>query len=346
MRNEALKTLVSVIVLNWNGMKVLEECLRSLEKQTYSPIEVIVVDNGSTDQSVEMLGEKFQDRIKLLQNPTNLGFAGGNNVAIRMARGKYIALLNNDATADPVWVEEMVNLAEADPEVGMCASKIYSFDQPGILDSAGGLLIYRDGLSRGRGRMEKDLGQYDKVEEVLLPSGCACLYRRTMLDEIGLFDEDFFAYSDDTDLGFRGRIAGWKCMYVPSAVAYHRYSSTTGRYSPLKAYLAERNRIWVAVKHFPLPVLLLCPIYTFWRQMLHAYAVIAKLGVTGKFTQQYTLRILLLTVLKAYGSAIAGLPKMWRKRKIIQQFRKVPHKAFYHWLKTYGMSAKELALKE
>ena len=294
-----MKPLATVIVLNWDGVEILEECLKSLKVQTYSPLEVIVVDNGSTDQSVALVKDKFGDFVRLLQNPTNLGFAGGNNVGIRVANGHYIALLNNDATVDPHWVEELVKAAEANPQVGMFASKIYSFEEPGILDSAGGLLIYPDGLSRGRGRLERDLGQYDKMEEVLLPSGCACLYRRAMLDEIGLFDEDFFAYSDDTDLGLRGRIAGWKCLYVPTAVAYHRYSSTTGRYSPLKAFLAERNRFWVAVKNFPFSVLLLSPGYTLWRMLLHVYAAIAKRGVTGKFMKEYTFGTLLWITLKA-----------------------------------------------
>ncbi len=340
-----MKPLATVIVLNWNGEKILEECLQSLKAQTYSPLEVIVVDNGSSDHSVTLVKDKF-GFVRLLQNPTNLGFAAGNNVGIRAAHGDYIALLNNDATADPRWVEELVKAAEADPGVGMCASKIYSSEERGILDSAGGLLIYLDGLSRGRGRLEQDFGQYEKVEEVLLPSGCACLYRRAMLDDIGSFDEDFFAYSDDTDLGLRGRLAGWKCLYVPTAVAYHRYSSTTGRYSPLKAFLAERNRFWVAVKNFPLPLIMFSPMYTLWRLILHAYAVFANRGVTGKFTQQYTLGTLLLVILKAYMSATTGLPKMWRKRRLIQKTRKVPWWAMYAWLKVYRISAAELALKE
>lgn len=341
-----VKSLVSVIVVNWNGEKVISDCLESLQRQTYVPLELIVVDNGSTDQSVQMLQERFHNSIKLVENPTNLGFAGGNNVGIQISRGEYIALLNNDATADSRWVAELVKAAEANRQVGMCASKIYSMDETGVLDSAGGLLIYPDGLSRGRGRLERDLGQYEKVEEVLLPSGCACLYRREMLDQIGLFDEAFFAYSDDTDLGLRGRIAGWRCLYVPTAVAHHRYSASAGRYSPLKAFLAERNRIWVAVKNFPFSVLLVSPGYTLWRMLFHAYAVMAKRGVTGKFTEQYAFGTLLVIILKAYGSAIAGLPKMWQKRRAIQKTRKVDYRTIYNWLRTYRISAVELALKE
>jgi len=344
--NSKISPLASVIVVNWNGKAVIEDCLHSLSQQTYSSLEIIVVDNGSIDSSVALIREKYGDLVHLVQNQANLGFAGGNNVGIRVSRGKYILLLNNDATADPRWVEELVKVAESDPSIGMCASKIYSFDEPEILDSAGGLLIYRDGLSRGRGRLEHDQGQYDQVEEVLLPSGCACLYQRKMLDEIGLFDEDFFAYSDDTDLGLRGRIAGWRCLYVPTALAYHRYSASTGRYSPLKAYLAERNRIWVAIKNFPLIALFLSPVFTAWRLLLHAYALIIKRGVTGKFKEQHTIGALILSILNAYGSAIAGLPKMWMKRKEIQKYQRVSSRAIYSWFKLYRITASELAFKE
>lgn len=338
--------LASVIVVNWNGRNVIEDCLLSLCKQTYPALEIIVVDNGSVDDSTTLIEEKFGDRVCLIRNKTNLGFSGGNNVGIRSASGKYILLLNNDATAGPHWVEELVKIAETNPDIGMCASKIYSFDDPGILDSAGGLLIYRDGLSRGRGRLERDRGQYDRVEEVLLPSGCACLYRREMLDQVGLFDEDFFAYSDDTDLGLRGRIAGWKCVYVPTAIAYHRYSATAGRYSPLKAYLAERNRVWVVIKNFPLPVLLLSPLFTVWRLFLHVYAMMTKRGVTGKFSEQYSPWALILVIFKAYGSAIAGIPKMWTKRRDILSNRRVPCRTISSWLKNYRITASELAFKE
>jgi GT2 family glycosyltransferase len=182
-----LQSLVSVIIVNRQGKAVIEDCLLSLRRQIYCHLETIVVDNGSTDGSAALIEGKFGDFVHLIRNPTNPGFAGGNNVEMRIARGQYIALLNNDATVDPHWVEELVKAAESDPKNGMCASKIYFYDEPGILDSAGGLLIYRDGLSRGQVRLELDQGQYDAVEEVLLPSGCACLHRRAMLDEKGFF---------------------------------------------------------------------------------------------------------------------------------------------------------------
>jgi GT2 family glycosyltransferase len=338
--------LVTVLVVNWQGEAVIEECLGSLVRQAYSPLEILVVDNGSTDRSISMIRERFGDRVSLIENPTNLGFAAGNNVGLRVAKGKYVALLNNDAVADPLWVGEMVKRAEADPTIGMCASKIYSYDEPGILDSAGGLLIYPDGLSRGRGRLEEDRGQYDDAEETLMPSACACLYRREMFDAVGFFDEDFFAYSEDADLGLRGRLAGWRCVFVPRATVRHRYSASAGRYSPLKAFLAERNRIWVGVKNLPLSVLTLGPIYTFWRLLLHAYAVVAGRGASGKYAERYPAGSLVLIALKAYLSAMAGLPKMWGKRRKIQRSRKVSSGEIRRWLKRYRIGARELAFKE
>lgn len=178
---------VSVIIVNWNGRIHLEVCLDSLLKQTYPNFEIILVDNASTDDSVSFVRQKYYHpghKIQIIQNETNLGFAGGNNRGIRAAKDKYILLLNNDTEVHEKWIEELVNAAEKDSSIGMCASKILSFYNRNIIDVAGHLL-YRDGLNRGRGRLEEDHGQYDKMEEALFPSGCAALYRKKMLDKIG-----------------------------------------------------------------------------------------------------------------------------------------------------------------
>src|SRR3972149_8610335 len=243
--------LVSVIVLNWNGGGFLEECLNSLANQSYKRFEIIVVDNGSTDGSLELVKKKFSGSVKLIENGRNLGFSGGNNRGIEAAKGSYILLLNNDAVAEKKWIEELIISAEKYPKTGMCASKVLSYDNRNIIDNVGHL-IYRDGLNRGKGRLEEDRGQYDNEEEVFFPSGCAALYRKKMLDEIGLFDDEFFAYGDDTDIGIKGRLAGWKCLYVPSAIVFHRYSGSSNPYSELKAFYVERNRVWIAIKYFPL----------------------------------------------------------------------------------------------
>jgi len=337
--------LISVIVVNLNGKNYLGECLNSLGQQTLKDLEIMVVDNGSEDGSVEYVRANFGPEIRLVRNQRNEGFAGGNNRGIRMARGKYVALLNNDAVADRRWLEELMKAAEADPRVGMVASKIYLQGYEKVIDNVGHL-IYPDGLNRGRGRLEVDHGQFDQKEEVLFPSGCAALYRREMLEEIGPFDEDFFAYGDDTDIGLKGRLAGWKCLFVPTAVVHHRYSQSSGAYSPLKAFLVERNRVWIVVKYFPLPLLLKSPFYTLYRFLLQAYGALAGRGAAGKFAAQYSSWRLLKVLLRAYGSAIRGIPKMWRKRKDIQKFTRVPKSEIFDWFHRFGISAREIALKE
>jgi GT2 family glycosyltransferase len=337
--------LVSVIIVNWNGKIYLGECLKSLRNQTFLYFEVIVVDNGSTDGSLEYIQSHFPGFGRILRNQENVGFARGNNQGIRMAQGKYVVLLNNDAQAESNWLEELVKVAEEDQQVGMLASKIYLQGSARMIDNVGHL-IYRDGLNRGRGRLEVDQGQFDEKEEVLFPSGCAALYRREMLEEIGFFDEDFFAYGDDTDIGLKGRLAGWKCLYVPSAIVYHRYSQSSGSYSPLKAFYVERNRVWIAVKYFPASILLRSPFYTLWRFVLQGYGALAGRGAAGKFRQEYSGIHLLRILVQAYISAILGLPKMWKKRKKIKKLTRVNEKEILSWFKRFGISAREISLKE
>jgi len=337
--------LVSVIVVNWNGKAYLGECLNSLRHQAFLDFEVIVVDNGSTDGSVDYVESQFPELARILRNTKNTGFSRGNNQGIKAARGQYIALLNNDARADQDWLQELVKAAEEDGRAGMLASKIYLLGQSKVIDNVGHL-IFRDGLNRGRGRLEEDRGQYDKKEEALFPSGCAALYRREMLDEIGLFDEDFFAYGDDTDVGLKGRLAGWKCLYVPQAVVHHRYSQSSGSYSPLKAFYVERNRVWIAIKYFPLSLLLTSPFYTCWRLLLQGYGALTGRGAAGKFSQEYSCWKLLRILVKAYVSAIRGLPKMWKKRREMKKLTRVDKGEILSWFKRFGISAREISLKE
>ncbi len=337
--------LVSAIVVNWNGKEYLEECLQSLHAQTFSDFELILVDNGSTDGSIEHVQQDFPGWVRVLRNVRNEGFSGGNNRGIRAASGKYIVLLNNDAQADPRWLEELVRVAEENPRAGMLASKIYLQGGSNIIDNVGHL-IYRDGLNRGRGRLEVDRGQYERTEEVFFPSGCAALYRREMLEEVGLFDEDFFAYGDDTDLGLKGRLAGWKCLYVPKAVVHHRYSQSSGAYSALKAFYVERNRVWIAVKFFPLPLLLESPFFTFLRFALQGYGALAGRGAAGRFSEAYSPGQLLRVLWNAYWAAFQGLPKMWKKRREIKGRTRVSEAEIRSWFRRFGISAREISWKD
>ena len=344
-RTPASSPPVSVVLVNWNGKDCLKDCLESLRAQTFSSFEVILVDNGSTDGSVEWIQENFTDWVRVLRNARNEGFSGGNNRGIRAASGKYIVLLNNDAQADPLWLEELVKVAEENPRAGMLACKLYLQGDSKIIDNVGHL-IYRDGLNRGRGRLEPDRGQYETIEEVFFPSGCAALYRREMLEEVGLFDDDFFAYGDDTDLGFKGRLGGWKCLYVPKAVVHHRYSQSSGAYSPMKAFYVERNRVWIAVKFFPLPLLLESPFFTFLRFALQGYGALVGRGAAGKFSKAYSPGKLLQILLKAYLAAFRGLPGMWKKRGEIKRRTRVSESEIRTWFRRFGMSAREISWKD
>lgn len=338
--------LISVVVVNWNGLKFLDKCLTSLYNQSHKDFEVILVDNGSTDGSVQFIRSRYQ-QVKVLENKSNMGFAAANNQGIKAARGKYIALLNNDTEVDKNWLENLIKKADASPrDVGMWACKILSLHNPTIIDSVGGLLISRCGIAKGRGRNEEDKRQYDRDEDVFIPSACASMYRKEMLNDVGLFDEDFFAYCEDTDLGFRARLAGWKTYSVSDAIVYHHYSGTTGKYTPMKAYLVERNHLWVAFKNFPFSMLAALPFATLWRYVVQIYAIAAKKGAGSKYTEKFSKTSLFIALLKAYIDAIKGIPDTLRKRRSIQSKRKVSNKEIANWFKEYGLKIGELVFQE
>ena len=244
--------LVSLIVLNWNGKQYLETCLSSLLNQTYPNLEIIFVDNGSTDGSVEFVRQNYSTALNALiivEHDVNLGFAAGVNSGIAVSKGKYIATVNNDTEADPDWITELVNAMESDSGIGSCASKMLRFYDRIRIDSAG-TIVYQNGNAYDRGADEEDIGQYDHQEEVFGACAGAALYRRQMLDEIGLFDKDYFAYFEDVDLSFRMHLFGWRCMYVPTAIVYHMHSGTSKVASPFKIYHLERNKLWNMWKYY------------------------------------------------------------------------------------------------
>ena len=336
--------LISAVVLNWNGCHVLDNCLRSLYNQTYRPLEIIVVDNASTDGSVDFLREKFHS-VHLIRNDKNLGFGAGNNIGIRASQGRYIMMLNNDTRVDPNCVEELKRSIEKDERFGACASKILLESRPDIIDGVG-IVVCPDGLSFGRGRLQKR-ERYDEEEEIFFASDGACLYRREMLDDIGLYDEDFFAYADETDMGWRAQLAGWKCIYSPKAIVYHHHSTSSGgRVSFFKAFLVERNRIWVALKNFPVSLILLGQFYTLWRYAFQAYGALMGKGTAGRFTSDFSKAELVKILVRAYFSAARKFPLMLRKRRMIQQKKRIANRKVYRLIREFGISAREIALSE
>ncbi|MBX6772840.1 MAG: glycosyltransferase family 2 protein [Chloroflexi bacterium] len=337
--------MVSVVVVNWNGAPYLAECLASLRAQTLrAEMEVILVDNGSTDGSAEAAVREGL-LARLIRNETNRGFAAACNQGIRASRGDYIALLNNDAVADPAWLAELVRAMEADPRIGSCAAKVLSYDARGVIDCVGHV-VFADGLTRGRGRGQQDAGQFDRLEEVFCPSGSAALLRRAMLEDVGLFDEAFFAYCEDADLGFRARLRGWRCVYVPTAVAYHRFSASSGPFSAFKAFQVERNRLWLACKNLPAPLLLASPLHTMRRYAWQGYGALAGRGASGRFARERARGRLLWILAAAYLAALAGLPRVARQRAVIQARRTASTAEIRQALRAFGVSAREIALLE
>jgi GT2 family glycosyltransferase len=313
---------VSVVIVNWNRHDLLRACLLSLRQQSFRDFEIIVVDNGSTDASLELLRSEPFRGVRPILNPVNRGYCAGNNQGIGVARGEFIALLNNDAEAEPRWLEQLLGAIRSDKKIGMAASKILTWENRGIIDKVGHL-IYPDGQNRGRGTGEPDHGQYDRVEETAWPDGCAGLYRRSLFEQIGGFDEDFFAYADDAELGLRARIAGWRCLYVPTAVVYHHTGATLGRYSQERLFLIERNRLWLAAKLFPWSLLVLNPVYFALRVAATALAALNSRGELPRAASHLGAFGLIKCLLKAQWAALAGLPAMLRKRRAVNALRKL-----------------------
>jgi GT2 family glycosyltransferase len=298
-------TSVSVLILTWNGKRFLKECLDSLTAQTFRDFEIILVDNGSNDDSATYVRENYP-WVRLLELPENLGFSGGNNRGFAKCVGKYIVTLNNDTKAEPGFIEALVDAAESDKGAGMVAAKMLNFYEPGRIDSVG-VKITSNGLGCNIGVGEADRRQYDKPAEVFGPCAGAALYRRKMLDEVGFFDPDFFAYYEDVDLAWRGRLAGWRCVTAPRAVVYHVHSATSGKMSPFTVYQVHRNKWYVILKNWPITLILK--------------------NLAGIFACDLASFILALLRGRIVSAAMArmdflrDLPKLLKKRKVVQDMR-------------------------
>jgi GT2 family glycosyltransferase len=336
--------LVSAIVVNWNGGAMLRDALGSLLAQTWPALEVILVDNASTDGSADQAARCFGDRLTIIRNTKNEGFARANNRGFEAARGEWIFLLNSDAVCDPDAIAELMRFVADKANVGQLACRVVRADQPNFYDSAG-LLLYPDGVSRPRGWQEKDQGQYDRPEEVLAPHGCACALRKAMLERIGGFDEDFFCYFEDLDLGVRGQLAGWKCWYVPTARVRHRKSTTSGNYSVFKAYHVERNRLYCLWKWMPRYLVFVAPLFTLNRYVMQGYAAMTHQGLSAEFVKEYSVARLVVLLIQARMAALWRLPRMLAKRRQIRNTRTISTRDWYGLISRYKLDAIELALK-
>jgi GT2 family glycosyltransferase len=334
---------VSIIIVNWNGISHLPACLGSLQRQVYRDFETILVDNGSHDGSQELVRKEYP-WVRQVELPTNTGFSGGNNEGLRHASGEYIVVLNNDTEAEPEWLAELVAVAEAHPEVGQVGCRICAMDDHDRIDSLGHG-VCPDGMTRGRYRLRRwseIKGEFAPVEKMFFGTACVSLYRRAALDEAGFYDDDMFAIGEDSDLGLRLRLYGWDAVLATGSVVYHKYSATSGVFSPFKLYLVERNHYWVAVKNFPLAMLLMVPFYTVGRYLVQAQVVFAGKGSGGEFAASGAKWPLIRALVKGTLDALWGLPGMLAKRRTNMKNARISSREMRALLKRYRMTFREL----
>ncbi len=301
---------VSIIIVNWNGEKFLPELFVSLKKQSFRDFEVVLVDNASSDGSkslVKHLSQNSPFSIRMVELSTNRGFAGGNIEGLKYCSGNYIALLNNDTVADENWLAELVEAIDTHPDVGICASKLIVHGT-NIIDSAGdGYAKSLKGLKRGEGENSE---RFDQHEYVFGACGGAALYRREMIEEISFLDEDFFLIHEDTDFNFRAQLAGWKVLYVPTAVVHHKVRSSIGYMSDTAVYYTLRNSEFVRLKNVPFGVFLRC---------LPEFII----GMITEFIYFPIRHRQCKLYFKAKMDVVRVLPKLLRKRAVIMKNRKV-----------------------
>ena len=301
---------VSVVIPTWNGRALLDVVLESLERQSLAADEVIVVDNGSTDGTVEHLRSR-RPSVTVVALGENTGFAAAVNRGIERASGDVVALVNNDIELHPEFLRELVAGLEADPGAASAAAKMLRFDDREVLDAAGDTLRW-SGVALQRGQGERDRGQYDAPGRVFSACAGAAAYRRSAFAEVGLFDEAFFAYLEDVDWGFRAQLAGLGCVYVPTAIAYHVGSATTrreGRPDPFFYGLPRRNNVWMVLKNYPGSALLRAAPLLAVNHLGLVYVAVRDGMARAHFA--------------ALAAAARGLPRVLRQRREIQRARRV-----------------------
>lgn len=243
---------VSLVIINFNGLSCIEACLESISQQSHPPDEVLIVDNGSADTSPDQIRTRFP-QFRLLALPENTGYAAACNTGIQQSCGELVAILNNDLVLDAHWLRSL--LRHKRPEWAFWASRVRIFSAPDLLDSAGdGMSVIGSAYKIGHGRRA---AEYHAVSEVFGVSGAAALYRRSMLEEVGGFDPDFFLIYEDADLNMRARLKGFRCLFVPDAVVYHRVNTSIRTFSHTHVYYGHRNSAYVFWQNMPMPLLLL-----------------------------------------------------------------------------------------
>jgi GT2 family glycosyltransferase len=299
--------MISVIIPNWNGAHHLPTCLNSLRAQTHDDVEIIVVDNASTDDSLEVLA-CYPD-VRTVALPANRGFTGACNAGFEATSGAVQVLLNNDTEVDPAWLAHVAAAFESHPEVGIVASKMLLFDRRDVFHTAGDYVTL-DGLAHNRGVWQQDEGQYDHPAYVFSACGGSAAYRTAMLEEIGRLDDDFFFSFEDVDLAWRAQLAGWRCLYVPEAVVYHKLKASGGGVTA--SFHDARNRIWTLAKNYPSDL---------WREHKRK-VLVAQRQIAWEALRAWRGEAARAT-LRGLVAGLLGLPKMRRRREAIQARRTV-----------------------
>jgi GT2 family glycosyltransferase len=308
----------SVVVLNYNGEQHLSRCMAALACQELDGgFEVVLADNGSTDGSIDSVRRDYP-WVRVVEIGRNRGFSGGNNTAFRAAAGRYVVVLNNDTRVRRGWLAALVAAVESDERVGAVTSKLVFADRPNIIQNTG-LLLLSDGGGADRGSGERDVGQYDRREEVFGFCGGAALLRREMLNDVGGFDETFFAYYEDADLSWRMRLRGWAIVYEPAAVVEHVHSATNVEGSPFFLFHADRNRLFLLVKNASPRLMLRC------LRALRTRVADHKTPCEAGIPPTRPLRRVAL-------SFCSHLPEMLLKRLMIRWRSRVPDQEIERWL--------------
>lgn len=300
---------VTVVIVNWNGGLYLRQCLQALQAQTESHFLAVIADNGSTDGSQAEVALLSDPRFSLLSLGTNLGFAVANNRAVQHSTaGDWIALLNPDAFAEPGWLACLLKAAELDAQAASFGSRLVNASDPTLLDGSGDVYDMSGRVWR-RDHGARMNAAAARADEIFSPCAAAALYRRDAWNAAAGFDEDFFCYVEDVDLGFRLRLLGYRSQYVPDSVCHHVGSGITGRHSDFAGYYGQRNLVWTFVKNMPGVLFwLLLPLHV----LLNGAALLL-------FASRGQGRV----ALRAKRDALMGLPGVWRKRQQIQATRKV-----------------------
>jgi GT2 family glycosyltransferase len=312
--------LLSAVIVHYRGRDDLERCVESLQRQDFLDIEIILVDNGSTDGAVDAVVSQREQRtwkrpVRVVRCERNKGFAAGANAGLAAARGELLLLLNPDAEVERRCLSELASVLDAGADIA--TPRVLLRDRPGYLDNCGHDL-YPDGLNWCRGRGERAGGRYLAGEEVLLFSGAAVLIRRSALSLLGGLDPRYFGYGEDADLSLRAARAGLRCTYVPSAVVHHAVGGSFGALSLHKVFLVERNRLRVAVTHLPASWLFASPLWTAARLGMFALRGARGQGLAGSWAPRQRM-LLPLVVFAAQGAGVLDLPGSIARRRSAQR---------------------------